>query len=123
MVTFLYQVHDRYESFSISFGDSLNDGIHGVDINYAAQVNALPCTIRRQQGLASLGRPLGGNSRIQLNPRFIRKKDRFIRLLILEFFLKPRQMPPVFQGLLCYTFYVPSEGISSPVKNEAKITG
>lgn len=71
MVTFLYQVHDRYEDFSISFGDSLNDGIHGVDINYAAQVNALPCTVRRQQGLASLGRPLGGNSRIQLNARLI----------------------------------------------------
>ena len=110
MVTFLYQVHSRYEDSRISFGDSLNDGIHGVDINYAAQVNALPCTARRQQGLASLGRPLGGNSRIQLNARFIRKKNRFIRLLILEFFLKPPQIPPVFQGLLCYTFYVLSEG-------------
>ena len=110
MVTFLYQVHGRYEDLRISSGDSLNNGIHGVDINYAAQVNALSSTVRGQQGLASLGGPLGGNSRVQLNARFIRKKNRFIRLLILEFFLKPRQMPPVFQGLLCYIFYVPSEG-------------
>ena len=71
MVTFLYQVHGRYEDLRISSGDSLNNGIHGVDINYAAQVNALPCTVRRQQGLASPGRPLGGNSRIQLNARLI----------------------------------------------------
>lgn len=110
MVIFSYQVHGRYEDFRISSGDSLNDGIHGVDINYATQVNALSCTVRGQQGLASLGCPLGGNSRIQLNARFIRKKNRLIRLLILEFFLKPQQMPPVFQGLLCYTFYVLAEG-------------
>ena len=78
-VTIHEPLHKGYEAFCIAFRDFLNNGIHGAYVYDTTKVNAFTATFREQLRLASFGCPLSRNGRIQLNARFVWKKNRFIR--------------------------------------------
>lgn len=103
-VTIRYPSQKRYEVLCISFGNLVHHRILGVHIYNATQVHPFPGAVREQLRLASSRRPLGGDGGVQLNARFIGKEDRFLRLLIQEFFLDRRETHPVAWDLLGDTF-------------------
>lgn len=86
-VTIRYPSQEREEVLCIASGNRMHHRILGVHIHDATQVHPFPAAIREQLGLASSRRPLGGDGGVQLNARLIGKEDRFLRLLLQEFFL------------------------------------